>query len=101
MLEALKYVAEKLRRGMRYVGVKLVYTSPRGFAVYFRLRCSEESGQPHINVDLIAEKEGEKLKYHVYGYVRDYRPLLEAASKAVAAYVLFSNFVYGPNQPSS
>ena len=94
MLEALKYVAEKLKRGMRYVGVKLEYISPRGFAVYFRLRYSEEGGRPHINADLVAEKEREKLAYHAYGYVSDYRPLLEAASKAIVAYVLFSDFIF-------
>jgi hypothetical protein len=72
----------------------LKYVSPRGFAVYFRIRYSEEGGRPHINADLTAEKEGEKLTYKAYGYVSDYRPLLEEAARAIAAYVLFSNFIF-------
>ena len=94
MLEALKYIADKLKRGMKYVGVKLEYVSPRGLAVYFRLRYSEEGGRPYMNVDLVAEKDWEKLTYHAYGHVSVYSSLLEEAAKAVANYVLFSNFIY-------
>jgi len=101
MLRALKYVADELRRGVKYVGLKLEYTSPRGFATQFRLRYNENEGRPYINVDLIAEKDGEKLKYYAYGGVDDYRLLLEEASKAVAAYVMFSNFINQQTNQSS
>jgi hypothetical protein len=94
LLEALKYVEEKLKRGMRYVGLKMVYISARGIRVYFRLRYSEEDERPHMNVELIAEKDGERLNYQAYGDVNDYRPMLEEAAKAIAAYTLFSNFIY-------
>ncbi len=94
MLETLKYVEEKLKRGMKYVGVKLEYISPRGLAVYFRLRYSEEGGRPYMNVDLVAEKEGEKLAYRAYGYVNSYSQLLEDAARAIAVYVLFANFIF-------
>jgi hypothetical protein len=91
MLKALKYVEDKLKH-VKYVGVKLEYTSQRGFEIKFRLRYSEKEKQ-YINVELIAEKDGEKLTYYAYGGVNDYRLLLEEAAKAIAAYVLFSDFI--------
>jgi hypothetical protein len=94
MLEMLKFVAENLRSGtMKYVGVKTVHISPRGIRIYFRLRYSEEDERPHMNVELIAEKDGERLNYQAYGDVNDYRPMLEETAKAIAAYTLFSNFI--------
>ena len=91
MLNTLRYVADKLKHGVKYVGVKLEYTSPRGFEVLFRLRYSEKEGQ--YVIELTAEKDGEKLRYYAYGSVNDYRLLLEEAAKAIAAYVLFSDFI--------
>jgi CRISPR-associated protein Cmr1 len=73
---------------------KTAYLSVFTSADYFRLRYSEEGGRPYMNVDLAAEKDWEKLTYHAYGHVSVYSSLLEEAAKAVANYVLFSNFIY-------
>jgi hypothetical protein len=44
-------------------------------------------------VELIAEKDGERLVYQVYGDTEKVNVLLEEVTKAIATYVLFSEFV--------
>ena len=93
LLEIYNFVVEKVKRGMRYVGVKTEFTTPRGVQVYFRLRYHEQSGGPHVIVELIAEKEGERMVYQCFGQTTDAFALQKEAAKAIGAYVLFSEYV--------
>ena len=93
LLEIYNLVIEKIKRGMRYVGVKTVFTTPRGIQVYFRLRYHEQSGGPHIIVELIAEREGDRMVYQCFGQTTDAFALQKEAAKAIGAYVLFSEYI--------
>jgi hypothetical protein len=93
LLEAFKFIAERYRKGHWYVGVKLEFITPRGIRVYFRVRKHEKSDGRHIVVELIAEKDGERLVYQVYGDTEKGHILLEEIAKAIGTYVLFSEFV--------
>jgi hypothetical protein len=103
MIKTLKFAEEMLSHGMKYVGTKLEYVTIRGMKIYFRLRYGETENKPYMTIELIAEKEGEKFVYRVYGDVSDYREMLEEVAKVIATYVEFSNFIHAQTaqQPSS
>jgi hypothetical protein len=93
LLEAFKFVIDKITKGMRYVGVKTEFTTPRGIQVYFRLRFNELSGGLFIIVELTAEKEGERVVYHAFGQTSNVYAIREEAARAIGTYVLFSEYV--------
>jgi len=93
LLEALRFISEKYKKGYRYIGIKSEFTTFRGIQVYFRVRSHEKSEGHHIIVELIAEKDGERLVYQTYGDTEKRYNLLEEIAKAIGTYVLFSEYV--------
>ena len=93
MLEIYKFVAEKYKRGMQYIGVKTEFVTPRGIRVYFRLRAHDERDGQHIIVDLIAEHEEGRLVYQCFGHTTKAHVLLEEAARAIGTYVVFSDYI--------
>jgi hypothetical protein len=93
LLEVLKFVMDKIAKGMRYVGVKTEFTTPRGIQVYFRLRFNELPNGPYVIVDLMAEKEGERMTYQTSGQTSNIHTIRKEALKAIGAYILFSEYV--------
>lgn len=94
LLDMLKFVAERVKRGYRYAGIKSEFTTSRGVRVYFRLRYDGKTDGAHITVELDAEKDGERLTYIAFGRTDSHTVLLEEAAKAINAYILFSNYVF-------
>jgi len=93
LLEVFKFVMDKIAKGMRYVGVKTEFTTPTEIQVYFRLRFNELSNRPFIIVELVAEKEGERVTYHASGQTSDMRAMRKEALKAIGVYILFSEYI--------
>jgi len=93
LLEILRFVSEKYRKGYWYIGIKSEFVTFRGIRVYFRIRNHEKSSGRHVIVELIAEKDGERLVYQVYGDTEKAHILLEEVAKAIGTYVLFSEYV--------
>jgi hypothetical protein len=94
LFEIYKFVAEKYRKGYRYIGVKTEFTTPRGIRVYFRVRFHDRSDGPRIIVELTAEKDGERLTYQAFGQASKTTALLEEVTKAIGMHVLFSEYVF-------
>jgi len=94
LLEAYRYIAERLKHSVQYVGLKLEYISPRGIRVYFRVRLHDRSDGAVTIVEMSADKDGEKISYFVYGETSNARVLQREVVKAIAAYILFSNFIF-------
>ena len=93
LLNAFKFVMDKIAKGMRYVGVKTEFTTPRGIRVYFRLRFEARSGGPFTIVELTAEKEGDKVVYQAFGQTSNVYAIREEGAKAIGVYILFSEYV--------
>jgi len=93
LLEIYKFVVDKIVKGMRYVGVRTEFITPRGIRVYFRLRHNEQSDGLHVIVELLAEKEGERVSYQVFGQTANAFVLREEAARAIGTYVLFSEYI--------
>jgi len=93
LIEAYKFVVEKVRRGMHYVGTKLEFTSPRGIRVLYRLRHAQKTDGAHIIVEMTAEKDGERISYQCFGYTSDAYAIIKEAAKAISIYILFSEYI--------
>jgi len=101
LVEAYNFVVEKISRGfvgmknkeVRYVGVKVEFTSSRGINVHYRVRHEREQDGANIVVVLTAEKGGERLVYRCTGHTANSRAIIEEAAKAIGAYILFSDYV--------
>ncbi len=93
LLEAYQYAVERIKRGARYVGLKIEHISVRGVRLYFRLRYDEKSDGTKMLVELDAEKDGERMYYFITGKTN--RPLAfeTEAAKAIGAYIKFSEYV--------
>ena len=93
LLDVFRFISEKYRKGYLYIGIKAEFTTPRGIRVYFRIRNHEKSDGRNIIVELIAEKDGERLVYQVHGNTERASVLLEEIARAIGTYVLFSEYI--------
>jgi hypothetical protein len=96
LIEIYKFALERDRQGARYIGVKSEFFTPRGIEVYYRLRAVQRSDGYHIVVELIASKDSEKLVYQCFGTTNDGLALKREAARAIALYILFSDYVAQP-----
>ncbi len=99
LLEAYQYVVERIKRGMRYVGIKTEYRTPTGTRIYFRLRRDEKNDAVKIIVELDAEKDGERVYYFAVGETNKPFVLETEAARAIGAYIKFAE--YTTKQPNS
>ncbi len=89
LLDVYHFASERVKKGMRYVGTKIEFVSPKGIRVYFRMRLSEGD----VAIELVAEKEGERITYNAAGKTADVFTALREAVHAIGAYILFSEYI--------